>query len=134
MAEITRTNGDVLSGVNQNTAVGALVSFNGSQPLALAIVVKNGSGTAVDIRAEGQAGESIEKILFTVLTKATITYYQIENTTGGQISVMLEANGGGWTASDLQTAIRALGASVGANTIDVTGTTVTNVGLKLALS
>jgi hypothetical protein len=134
MAEITRTNGDVLSGVNQNTAVGALVSFNGSQPLALAIVVKNGSGTAVDIRAEGQAGESIEKILFTVLTKATITYYQIQNTTGGQISVMLEANGGGWTASDLQTAIRALGASVGANTIDVTGTTVTNVGLKLALS
>jgi hypothetical protein len=134
MAEITRTNGDVLSGVNQNTAVGALVSFNGSQPLALAIVVKNGSGTAVDIRAEGQAGESIEKILFTVLTKATITYYQIENTTGGQISVMLEANGGGWSASDLQTAIRALGASVGANTIDVTGTTVTNVGLKLALS
>jgi hypothetical protein len=134
MAEITRTNGDVLSGVNQNTAVGALVSFNGSQPLALAIVVKNGSGTAVDIRAEGQAGESIEKILFTVLTKATITYYQIENTTGGQISVMLEANGGGWTASDLQTAIRALGASVGANTIDVTGTTVTDIGLKLALS
>jgi hypothetical protein len=134
MAEITRTNGDVLSGVNQNTAVGALVSFNGSQPLALAIVVKNGSGTARDIRAEGQAGESIEKILFTILTKATITYYQIENTTGGQISVMLEANGGGWTASDLQTAIRALGASVGANSIDVTGTTVTDLGLKLALS
>lgn len=134
MAEITRTNGDVLSGVNQNTAVGALVSFNGSQPLALGIVVKNGSGNAVDIRAEGQAGESIEKILFTILTNATITYFQVENTTGGQISVMLEGNGGGWTAASLQTAIRALGASVGANTIDVTGTTVTNVGLKLALS
>jgi hypothetical protein len=134
MAEITRTNGDVLSGVNQNTAVGALVSFNGSQPLALGIVVKNGSGTAIDIRAEGQAGESIEKILFTILTNATITYFQVENTNGGQISVMLEGNGGGWTAASLQTAIRALGASVGANTIDVTGTTVTNVGLKLALS
>lgn len=134
MAEVTRVNGDVLSGVNQNSAVGALVSFNGSQPLALGIVVKNGSGTAIDIRAEGQAGESIEKILFTVLTKATITYYQIENTTSGQISVMLEANGGGWTAGDLQTAIRALGASVGTNTIDVSGTTVTNLGLKLALS
>lgn len=134
MAEVTRTNGDVLSGVNQNTAVGALVSFNGSQPKAFAIIVKNGSGTAQDIRAEGQAGESIEKILFTVLTKATITYMQIENTTAGQISLMLEANGGGWTASDLQTAIRALGASVGANTIDVTGTTVTDLGLKLATS
>lgn len=134
MAEVTRTNGDVLSGVNQNSAVGALVSFNGSQPKAFAIIVKNGSGTAQDIRAEGQAGESIEKILFTVLTKATITYMQIENTTAGQISLMLEANGGGWTASDLQTAIRALGASVGANTIDVTGTTVTDLGLKLATS
>jgi hypothetical protein len=134
MAEITRTNGDVLSGVNQNSAVGALISFNGSQPKAFAIVVKNGSGTAQDIRAEGQAGESIEKILFAVLGKATITYMQIENTTGGQISLMLEANGGGWTAADIQTAIRALGASVGANTIDVTGTTVTDVGLKLALS
>lgn len=134
MAEITRTNGDVLSGVNQNTAVGALVSFNGSQPLALGIVVKNGSGNAVDIRAEGQAGESIEKILFTILTKATITYFQVENTTSGQISVMMEGNGGGWTAASLQTAIRALGASVGANTIDVSGTTVTDLGLKLALS
>jgi len=134
MAEITRTNGDVLSGVNQNSAVGALVSFNGSQPKAFAIVVKNGSGTARDIRAEGQAGESIEEILFTILTKATITYFQVENTTSGQISIMLEGDGGGWTAADIQTAIRALGASVGTNTIDVTGTTVTDLGLKLALS
>lgn len=134
MVEVTRVNGDVLSGVNQNTAVGELVSFAGSQPEAYAIVVKNGSGDAVDIRTEGQAGESIEAILFAILTKATITYYQIENDTSGQISIMLEANGGGWTAATMQTAIRALGATVGANDVDVTGTTVTNVGYKLALS
>lgn len=134
MVEVTRVNGDVLSGVNQNTAVGELVSFAGSQPEAYAIVVKNGSGTAQDIRTEGQAGESIEAILFAILTKATITYYQIENDTSGQISIMLEANGGGWTAATMQTAIRALGATVGANDVDVTGTTVTNVGYKLALS
>ena len=134
MAEVTRVNGDVLSGVNQNTAVGALVSFNGSQPKAFAIVVANGSGTAADIRTEGQAGEAIERILFTILGKATITYMQIENDTSGQISVMLEANGGGWTAATLQTAIRALGATVGANNVDVTGTTVTDTGLKLATS
>ena len=73
MAEVTRVNGDVLSGVNQNTAVGELVSFGGSQPEAYAIVVKNGSGTAQDIRTEGQTGESIEPILFELLTKATIT-------------------------------------------------------------
>ena len=134
MAEVTRVNGDVLSGVNQNTAAGELVSFSGSQPAAFAIVVANGSGTAADIRTEGQTGEAIEAILFEILTKATITYMQIENDTSGQISVMLEANGGGWAASTLQTAIRALGATVGANSVDVTGTTVTDTGLKLATS
>lgn len=134
MAEVTRVNGDVLSGVNQNTAVGALVSFAGSQPVAFGIVVANGSGEAVDIRTEGQVGESIEAILFAILTKATITYLQVENDTTGQISVMLEANGGGWTAATLQTAIRALGATVGANSVDVSGTTVTDTGLKLATS
>jgi hypothetical protein len=134
MAEIPRVNGDVLSGVNQNTAVGELVSFNGSQPKAFAIVVKNGSGDAVDIRTEADARESIEAIFFEVLTKSTITYYQVENNTSGQISIMLEANGGGWTAAALQTAIRALGATVGVNNVDVTGTTVTDTGLKLATS
>lgn len=134
MAEVTRVNGDVLSGVNQNTAVGGLVSFSGSQPEAYAIIVANGSGTAQDIRTEGQTGESIEAILFEVLTKATVTYMQVENNTSGQISIMLEGNGGGWTAATMQTAIRALGATVGANSVDVTGTTVTNTGLKLATS
>ena len=59
---------------------------------------------------------------------------QIENDTSGQISIMLEGNGGGWTAATMQTAIRALGATVGANNVDVTGTTVTDTGLKLATS
>ncbi len=134
MAEIPRVNGDVLSGVNQNTAVGELVSFNGSQPKAFAIVVKNDSGDAIDLRTETDARESIEAIFFETLTRATITYYQVENNTSGQISIMLEANGGGWTAATLQTAIRALGATVGVNDVDVTGTTVTDTGLKLATS
>lgn len=134
MAEVTRVNGDVLSGVNQNTAVGGLVSFSGSQPEAYAIVIKNVSAVAQDIRTEGQTGESIEAILFEVLTKATVTYMQIENDATGQISIMLEGNGGGWTAATMQTAIRALGTTVGANSVDVSGTTVTNTGLKLATS
>ena len=111
-----------------------LVSFSGSQPEAYAIVIKNGSAVAQDIRTEGQTGESIEAILFEVLTKATVTYMQIENDATGQISIMLEGNGGGWTAATMQTAIRALGATVGANSVDVSGTTVTNLGLKLATS
>ncbi len=134
MAEVTRVNGDVLSGVNQNTAVGGLVSFSGSQPQAYAIIVEDNLSAAVDIRTEGQTGESIEAILLEVLTKATITYMQIEDDASGQISIMLEGNGSGWDAASMQTAIRALGTTVGANSVDVTGTTVTNTGLKLATS
>ena len=134
MAEITRVNGDVFSGVEINTAVGGLVVFNGSQIKAFAVVVKNVSGTAVDIRAEANALEAIEKIFQAITLVSTIVYYQVENTTAGQISMIIEAQGGGWTAAAMQTAIRALGTTVGANNIDVSGTTVTDVGLKLALS
>ena len=134
MAEVARVNGDVLSGVNQNTAVGELVSFAGSQPVAFGIAVKNDSAAAIDLRAETGANEAIEQILFVVLGRATITYMQIENDTSGMISLMVEANAGGWTAETLQTAIQALGAAVGNNDVDVRGTLVTDVGLKLAVS
>jgi len=140
MAEVTRVSGGVLGGVNVDTDVGSLVSFNGSQPKAFAIVVKNGSGTAQALGNSGnttnEAGvnEAVERIFFTLLTRATITYYQIEDNASGQISVMMEANAGGWTAAEIQTAIRALGATVGTNNVDVTGTTVTDLGFKLAVS
>lgn len=134
MAEVTRVNGDVLSGVNQNTAAGALVSLGGSQPVCFGISVANGSGVAVDVSGEVGTLEAVEAILFTVLKKATILYFQVENDASGLISIMLEVNGGGWTAATLQTDIRALGATVGANNVDVTGTVVTNTGLKLATS
>lgn len=134
MADVTRVNGDVLSGVNVNTAVGALVSLGGSQPVAYGIVVRNVSGTAIDISAQENANEAIEKIMQVIARYATPLYYQVENTTAGQISVMLEASGGGWTAATLQTAIRALGTAVGGTPVDVSGTVVTDVGFKLALS
>lgn len=134
MAEIARVNGDVLSGVNQNFSVGELVSFAGSQPVAFGIAVKNNSNTAIDLRNEYGAREAIEQILFVVLRRATITYMQIENDTSGMISLMVEANAGGWTAATLQAAIRDLGADVGVNDVDVRGTVVTDVGLKLAIS
>lgn len=134
MAEVARVNGDVLSGVNQNFSVGELVSFAGSQPVAFGIVVRNDGGTAIDLRNEYSAREAIEQILFVVLRRATITYMQIEDDTSGMISLMVEANAGGWTTATLQEAIRALGATVGENDVDVRGTVVTDVGLKLATS
>lgn len=140
MASITRTSGDVFSGVNQNTDLGSLVSIAGAQPQALAILLKNGSGDPTNIDAEGQADEAIDAVLRTILGggtganagAATIAYYQIETSTPWQISVLLERSS--WSASTLQTTLRALGTAVGTNSKDVSGTTVTDVGLKLALS
>jgi hypothetical protein len=131
MALITRPNGDVLSGVNQNTSVGSFISFNGVRLATFKIIVANASGTAQDVRTEGQAGEVIEAIVSAVMTRATPSYMQIEDDTTGQISMLIEGEGG-WEASTLQTAIRNLGAAVGSNSVDVSGSTVTDNGLKLA--
>lgn len=133
MASISRVNGDVFSGVNQNTDLGSLVSIAGAQPACFGILLKNGSGETLNIDAEGQADETIDIVLRALLAKGTISYYQVETSTPWQISVMVERSG--WAdAAAVQTAIRALGTAVGTNSKDVSGTTVTDVGFKLALS
>lgn len=143
MASITRVNGNVFSGVNQNTDLGSLVSIAGAQPACFAILLKNGSGETLNIDAEGDADETIEHVLRTVLGgedpsnsanrgASTILYYQVETSTPWQISVMVERSS--WTAAKLQAAIQGLGTAVGANSKDVSGSTVTDVGFKLATS
>ena len=123
MASLTRTNGVTFS------AVGTPVQFIGKTQKFFAIVAKNGSGTAQDLAAEGGADEAVDIILRTVSAQTSIHAVQVENTTG-QISLILDG-ADGVTASDIQTAVRALGT---ANSIDVTGSTATDVGFKLALS
>lgn len=132
MASITRTNGNVFSGVNVNTDLGSLVAIGGVQPSCYAILLKDVSGNATNVDAEGDAGESLEIVLRTVLEKGIISYYQIETSTPWQVSVMVERSA--WTAATLQTAVRALGTAVGSNSVDVSGSTVTDVGFKLATS
>lgn len=140
MASVTRTAGDIFSGVNQNTDLGSLVSINGAQPQCLAILLKNGSAETLNIDAEGQADEVIDVVLRTILGggtganagAGTIIYYQVETSTPWQISVMIERSS--WTAATLQTTIQALGTAVGTNSLDVSGSTVTNTGFKLATS
>ena len=111
-------------------------------PTFVAIVVKNGSAEALDISNEMDVGESVEAILRVCAENASILGYQVE-TSGGQISLMVEGPHTNSTygasanlsfAADLQARIQALGTSVGANTKDVSGSTVTNVAFKLALS
>jgi hypothetical protein len=147
MAEVTRVNGTAFGTVHVDRAAAGsgdisapeLVQLHGRSLAFLAVVIKNSGGSAVDISNELDARETVEAVLRTLqgasvsdtAYAAGIVAYQVE-TAGGLISVCLE--GGNWTATAAQSAIRALGSSVGANGTDVSGTTVTNVGFKLALS
>ena len=111
-------------------------------PTFVAIVIKDTSSNVIDISNEMDVGEAVEAVLRVCAENASILGYQVE-AAGGQISLMLEGPhtqstyGTGANlafAADLQARVRALGTSVGANTKDVSTSTVTNVAFKLALS
>ena len=93
------------------------------------IIQQDVSGDVNDIRNELDAGESVEKMLQEITTKANIEMYQVEGDTTGQISVAVYPKGA-WTTATLQTAIRALGTTVGGNNVDVSGSSVTSSGLE----
>lgn len=136
MAGVVKVNGDMGASAVANFFGGSKIAFFG-------MIVKNGSGTAVDMSAEGGVNEAWEAIYKAISTKATPVLFQYEAGSTGVASWGIEMNGAGWlpstdpvlTAAEvLQAAIRALGAAVGANSVDVSGTTVSNVGFKLAAS
>ena len=104
--------------------------------------------------SEMQVGGVVEAILKILTQKVTVLAYQVENAATGQISVIFEQQAA-WSASfygqsgagnsnvsgmiaptndynlvvaDLQTAIQALGATVGINGTDVRQTVVVNAG------
>lgn len=127
MAGVVKVNGDMGASAVANFFGGSKIAFFG-------MVVKNGSAQAVDMSGEGGVNEAWTAIYNAISTKATPVLFQYESGSSGAASWGIEMDGAGWTAGDLQTAIRALGATVGANNVDVSGTTVTNVGFKLAAS
>lgn len=129
MAVFTRTSGDAKGVVHVDTGVagggiGTIISTGiGKRPS----IFKIDTGT-VDIRGETGVGGAVEAMLKVVAVQSTIIAYQVENDNSGEMRVMVEATG--YDAAGLQTAIRALGASVGAGPVDLTSTTVAAVGLK----
>ena len=127
MAGVTKVNGNM--GV-----AGEAQFFGGSKIAFFGMIVKNGSAQAVDMSGQGDVNEAWEAIYRAISVKGTPVLFQYENASSGIASWGVEQNGAGWTAGDLQTAIRALGTAVGAGSIDVSGTTVTDVGFKLAAS
>ena len=124
MAEITRVNGDM-------GAAGVANFFGGSKIAFYGMIVKNVSGTAQDMSGEGGVNEAWEGIYKAIAVKGTPVLFQYQSGSSGVASWGVEQDGAGWSAADLQTAIRALGT---VNSIDVSGTTVTDVGFKLAAS
>jgi hypothetical protein len=131
MADVTRVNGNAKAHGSPAGAITAdeLVIANGPELDFFKIIVTNGSAEVVDITNELDAAESVVTIMQTIETKGNVEMYQVEGDATGQISVAVYP-AGAWTFGTLQTAIRALGGSVGANTVDVSGTTVTTSGLE----
>ena len=131
MADITRVNGNAKAHGSPAGAITAdeLVILNGPDMDFFKIIVTNGSAEVVDITNELDAAESVVAIMQAIGVKANVEMYQVEGDATGQISVAVYP-AGAWTTSTLQTAIRALGGTVGANSVDVSGTAVTTSGLE----
>ena len=79
--------------------------------------------------AAGQLGTggAVEKVIQCITQLATTHYYQVEDSSGAMSNAVYPV--AAWTASSLQTAIRALGT---VNGYDLSGATVANNGFKLA--
>lgn len=126
MAGVVKVNGDM-------GAAGEAQFFGGSKIAFFGMVVKNVTASAANMSGEGGVGEAWEAIYKLISTKGTPVLFQYENASTGVASWGVEQSGAGWTAADLQTAIRAL-LTAGVNNVDVAGTTVTDLGFKLAAS
>jgi hypothetical protein len=131
MADVTRVNGNAKAHGSPAGAISAdeLVILNGPDMDFFKIIVQDVSGDVADIRNELDAAESVVAIMQAIETKGNVEMYQVEGDASGQLSVAVYP-AGAWTTSTLQTAIRALGAAVGGNSVDVSGSTVTTSGLE----
>jgi hypothetical protein len=143
MADLTRVHGSPSGNVSYdrsvanvgNITVDELVDVVGRKLDFFKIVIQNGSDTNQDLRSEMGPNECVEKVLQIIQNytdgtnegTATLVAYQVEGDNTGQISVAVE--GSSWTASALQASIRA---TTTLNSINVTGTDVTEPGLDLA--
>jgi hypothetical protein len=109
MAEVTRVSG------LRNT-VGTLYADNCNLFL---ITVKVAAGTAVDLQAEDDA---INEVVESIVRELNPSAFFVPADSSGKIHVVMDKSVN--DAAELQVRIRNMGNSLGANNIDVTGTTV----------
>lgn len=113
------------------TFVGAVGTLNGTSGVQVGsslkfynVVVKNNGGSAVDIGAEDDAVNELFEIIVRQFPNGILAYYAPDDASG-VINLICDGVNAP-AASVVQAAIRALGATVGANTKDVRGTVVTD--------
>lgn len=121
-----------MPGISRSTGytyVGAVGTLNGvssaqvGQSVKLYLVtVKDAGASAIDLRTEDDAVNEVFEAVIRTLPQGVLTYYAA-NAGTGVISVICDGVDAP-AASVVQTAIRNLGTAVGANAVDVSGTTV----------
>ena len=129
MATVTRVNGSGLTLAGDVHSPGAF---------AFKIIVKNTGGTPQDLRAEDDA---IDEAVEAIVKEVNPLIYHTTNDNSGTITVVCDNSA---TASDLQHRIRTIGGSwtrstntyavsaVGPNSIDASGTLVTDAATLVA--
>ena len=130
MAVFTRTNGNAENVVSvgniafseESTSSAVIISTGIGKPVQAFGITSN-----VSFAAQLGTGEAVEGILRTAGINSTLLAYQVNTTL---LSVLIEQSS--WDATDLQANIRAANGTVGS--YNLTGITVTDVGLKLATS
>ena len=96
--------------------------YNPGASLAFFVVtVKDGSASAVDLRSSDGTGQALEAVFFAFPTG--VIAYDSANANTGVIHVIVDGANAP-TAAALQANIRAMGTSVGSDSKDVSGTTV----------
>jgi len=140
MAIQTRTHGDSLPVFAIDTlggpgaaSIGVPVQIAGPKLEFFSIDLGGSLYTSANDNQLGTNG-AVEKVIQCITQLATVHFYQVDASGAMSIAVYPVA---AWTASDLQTAIRALGTVAGYGTnssYDLTspGATVANNGFKLA--
>jgi hypothetical protein len=110
-------------------AIGSTDNFAGADVKFFHITLIQSDSSVLDIRTELDYDETVHNLIRTILQRGTILYQRIDNAASGRIDITMERPG--WTAATLQTAIRAMGDSVGINNKSVSLSVVVETELKL---
>jgi hypothetical protein len=130
MAVFTRTNGNAQNVVSVGNIALSTEASSLTIPISTGIgkpIQAFGITSNVTMATQMGTGEAVEGILRVVGVNSTLLAYQVNTTL---LSVVIEESS--WNATDLQANIRAANGTVGS--YNLTGVTVTDVGLKLATS